>query len=194
MLTQEEISKKYSEAPPDVQALVKDPDVYDAFHLIRRTHNLHVDAAGALADLITALILGAVPLAELDAHLAEALPGVDAATREKVRADLNEHIFKPLRERKRSETPDLATVYKAALIEKLGGTLPRIEESPAKTVPSVQVPRESIVAQKLGVSPRALQTREGDGAPQPRSGAQEPSPTSTPVRYRSIDPYREPIE
>lgn len=189
MVTKEEIRKKYDEAPPDVQALVNDPEVYDAFHLIRRTHNLHLDAAGALADLINALILGIVPLTELDNHLSLVLPGVDAAQRDKIKADLDAHIFKPLRERKRAETPDLGAQYKSALVAKLSLTVPLEDErAPSSEERATPVRNtSSIVAQKLGASPSAP-------VPEPAVRPEEKGITTPRTGYRGVDPYREPVE
>lgn len=171
MITEDQIRTAFQAASPEVQAMVNSDDVFNAFHDIRRTHNLHIDHAGNLAQAINAVILEIVPFTELDTLLKEGMPGLDDATRTKVINDVNEKIFIPLR----------ASVKKAVEANPVVLQAPR-PTPPLPTVPPPPlegpVPTPSVLEQKL-----ASQT--------PPATPPTPAPPKPTPHYHGTDPYRE---
>lgn len=198
MISEEEVKRVYATASQSVKDYVNSNEVFDAFHEIRKSHNLHLDHAGNLAMAIDAVILGMRSFSELPTLLRDALPGVDDATREKVVQDVNDKIFVPLREltKKRAEAPasvptvprptsGIRAVERTLVSEAPPPVRPQPTEEKAEAPTTRPVaPQQSVVEQKM---PGVVQSSE--------SRVQSATPPKVappaPPKYHGADPYRE---
>jgi hypothetical protein len=140
IITEAEIKDVYKTAPQHLKELVDSDEVYNAFHGIRETYNLHLDHAQNLAMAIDAVILEMRPFEQLGDLLSDGLRSVDENTRNKILADINTKVFIPLRDRAKKQAEEKAadTAAKA----QAEAPKPRIQglEIKLKSIPDVQMP------------------------------------------------------
>ena len=211
--TEAEIQDAFTRAPRDIQQYVDSPVVFDAFHAIRTTHKLHLDHAANLSRAIDAVVLGLRPFEELPKLLTEALPGVDTATQAQIVTDINEKIFKPLREQTRqkaeavqkqkvsdssAQAKQLASL-KERLAEHAGLRSAQEHSEPEKPAPQgpvlVSEPTGSVIFQKLTpIAPPVSAPSAPEVAHPVETVATQPAPQSKPATYHGSDPYRESTE
>jgi hypothetical protein len=204
MIDRNEVQKVYDTAPQRVKDLVDSNEVFDAFHVIRKKYNLHLDHADNLAMVINALVLEMYPFEKLKDLLLEAMRSVDEGTRNDIIKDIDLLIFKPLRDKLVAETKAVEkpkTGIQGVSTARIQGvemklrSIPEVEIPPVPKVEQVQVteqkvvtpptPTQSVIAQKLGVRPVG-----GEIGPNVlRQDTPQPDP-KTP-RYHGSDPYRE---
>lgn len=183
MLTRDEIKKVYDAAPEPRKKLVDSDEVYDAFHEIRKKHNLHLDHAENLALAIDAVILEIEPFEKMKDLLESGMRTVDAGTRTEILKDIDELIFKPLR--KRAE--ELVVRPPAPLTSGIDGTATALHSAPPLPVapapppepatPPVALAAPPILSQKMPVVPAIEKPTQQPPVPAPK--------------YHGTDPYRE---
>lgn len=204
MIDRNEVQKVYDAAPQRVKDLVDSNEVFDAFHVIRKKYNLHLDHADNLAMVINALVLEMYPFEKLKDLLLDAMRSVDEGTRNDIIKDIDLLIFKPLRDKLVAETkaPEKPkTGIQGVSAAKIQGvemklrSIPEVDIPPLPKVESAQVveqkvvplstPTQSVIAQKLGVRPVG-----GEIGPNVlKQDAPQPEPKAP--RYHGSDPYRE---
>jgi len=203
MIDRNEVQKVYDAAPQRVKDLVDSNEVFDAFHVIRKKYNLHLDHADNLAMVINALVLEMYPFEKLKDLLLDAMRSVDEGTRNDIIKDIDLLIFKPLRDKLVAETK-VEEKPKAGIqgvsAAKIQGVevklrsipeveippIPKVEPSPVleQKVVTPPAPTQSVIAQKLGVRPVG-----GEIGPNVLKQDVQPEPKAP--RYHGSDPYRE---
>ncbi|XKT74645.1 MAG: hypothetical protein ACJKTH_00960 [Patescibacteria group bacterium UBA2163] len=184
--TAQQIKEAYSKTSPLVQQYMNSEEYIDAFSAFRTKHNLHFDELGNIANAVEAVFLGLVPTARFSEMLQEALEQ-NSALYSVVLNDVNNMLFKPFRvyldeKRKQLEEKKQEKPVPAQPLE------PSQDNTPAQ--PKVADEKISTFTEPtLGTSRREKLEEvevdafsEEDGSPQPKT------------QYKTVDPYREPIE
>ncbi|MEK7556123.1 MAG: hypothetical protein AAB523_02445 [Patescibacteria group bacterium] len=93
----EQLLEQFKKLPKDLQAAITSNDVDTAMQEISKRNHLHIDQAGELADEVGLVLLGVV---HPDDFLEDVLfrLKVDRKAAVEIVADVNEHIFKKVRE------------------------------------------------------------------------------------------------
>lgn len=122
-LTQDEFRKIYLTLPQDVKDALFSVDVANALQDIAKKYELHIDKVGVLSSAVAEIMLAIAPPHGFGKRLQDGL-GVDAAKAVEITKDINERVFKPIRE-------SLMKVHKKAghLEEKIENRKQKIEET-----------------------------------------------------------------
>lgn len=170
--TNTEFAAALEKAPQYVKDYTASKELDAAFETIRTKYALHLDDAGTLSDLIVAVVLELIPLAQFDAVVGEYIPSLKDARPNLVR-DVNETVFAPLRARAKT-TPVEA-----------------LKASPPAPTPIPKPAPNPVMATKLTTSVHEAPQHVAVTMP-PTPPPATPKPSSAPHPYSAGDPYREP--
>jgi len=93
----EELIEQYKKLPKDLQRVLASSDIDTAMQEITKRHRLHIDQAGELSDEVGLVLIGVVHPDDFLEDVAFRLR-VDKKAAQVIAADVNEHIFKKVRE------------------------------------------------------------------------------------------------
>ena len=149
--TQPQLRELYSKLPQDLKDAIFGVDAADAIESIGKKYSLLIDKIGILAEEIGSVMLGLTHPKDFISNLAKRLQ-VDQITAKSVARDVNEQIFKKVRES----------------LMKIHG----LGETPAET-PKTEKPEVKV---EIKVEPKPLEIR-----PNPPAGGPPAPPASLPV-------------
>ena len=149
--TQPQLRELYSKLPQDLKDAIFGVDAADAIESIGKKYSLLIDKIGILAEEIGSVMLGLTHPKDFISNLAKRLQ-VDQITAKSVARDVNEQIFKKVRES----------------LMKIHG----LPETPAET-PKTEKPEVKV---EIKVEPKPLEIR-----PNPPAGGPPAPPASLPV-------------
>ena len=149
--TQPQLRELYSKLPQDLKDAIFGVDAADAIESIGKKYSLLIDKIGILAEEIGSVMLGLTHPKDFISNLAKRLQ-VDQITAKSVARDVNEQIFKKVRES----------------LMKIHG----LRETPAET-PKTEKPEVKV---EIKVEPKPLEIR-----PNPPAGGPPAPPASLPV-------------
>ncbi len=193
--TAEQLEQKYNALPTSVKEAITSAKVEERVMAIGRYHKLHLDILGELADETGLVMLGLTHPRDYIRNLAERL-GVSREEATAIARDVNEQIFRPIREALKQ-------------VHGLGGGAPAAEEraleiggfAPAShlgadgDIASLEERRERLIR---GGSNASAAASTASGAPihertlsAPVRTPRERIDLSAPARH---DPYREAVE
>ncbi len=96
--TSEDILQAYKKAPEYIQDFVTLDEMKNAYNKIRTGHKLHLDQAEALSIAVNAVILDLAPLDTFPALMKEMLPTLADDERTKIVEEVNNTLFRALRD------------------------------------------------------------------------------------------------
>lgn len=100
-LTNDQFQAKFKTAPYAVRDFVMGVELEDFVASAGSKYQLHVDTLGKFSDVVTALLLGFITPTQLPKELSEL--GINSTNINTLTQDLNEKVFKPLREKIQTE-------------------------------------------------------------------------------------------
>lgn len=192
-VTEQEVRDAFRRAPDSLKSYVESDELFNAFHEIRKKHNLHLDQAGDLELALHATVLGLRQFNELPKLMQEILQGVTAEAQSAILKDFNEKVFVPLRNLSKKRAEEVLKVN-AAEKHTPGGALRAAEmQSSAEAPPPVAPLPNKAPATEASVLEQKM-PRATPPAPAVSQETSAPERPSTPPRYHGTDPYREPVE
>lgn len=192
LVTEEEIKKAYKNAPERARDYIDSDELYDAFHVIRKTHNLHLDQAGSLALMIDAIILDLAPFEKFPTMLREALGAADDATYQAVLKDVNEKVFAMFRKVTKENTVPQSVTTPTTTAPPTPARAPNTTELPPLPTPKPPSVAETKLAVTSAPAPVQQVVPPPAAVVPPHPAPTAPSPK--PPTYHGTDPYREPFE
>ena len=96
-LTPDEFRKKYAELPPNLREAYGSIKTTEILEEIGKKHGLHIDKIGELVDETGYVMLGVTPPGEFITKL-EGAAGIDRTKAKEIAFDVNEQVFKPIRD------------------------------------------------------------------------------------------------
>lgn len=171
--SQEELDKKYEEAPEIAQKMMFSAENIGIVRKIGTTHKLHVDQIGILLEEIDYVLLGLEPSSNFVKNLEESLK-VDRATAENIAQEANQEIFLKIRESLKQMEENKNTPKPEELLHELE----------QHTSPASLADKPSIFERKLS---EPVNLKPEVSTPTPATPAPE-------IPIKKIDPYHEPIE
>ena len=95
--TEQLIFEQFKQLPQDVQDAITSNRVREQIKAIGEKHQLHIDQIGSLETETTFIMIGLEPAKDYIRNIARELR-LDGATAQKIAVDVNEQIFRPVRE------------------------------------------------------------------------------------------------
>ena len=95
--TEQLIFEQFKKLPQDVQDAITSNRVREQIKAIGEKHQLHIDQIGSLETETTFIMIGLEPAKDYIRNIARELR-LDCATAQKIAVDVNEQIFRPVRE------------------------------------------------------------------------------------------------
>lgn len=154
-LTPEQYRELYRKLPPDVREVYSSVDITETMQTIGKKHGIHIDDQGELVDETGLVLLGVTHPKDYIRNIAVRLE-IDAALAKAIAGDINEQIFKPVRESLKKmhgvvegvevASPALAPLIRPAIppapvaIRKEVPPSPVVPPAPQKIVPVYQQP------------------------------------------------------
>lgn len=184
--TTQQIKEAYPKAPPLVQQYMNSEEYIDAFSAFRTKHNLHLDELGNIGNAVEAVFLGLVPTARFSEMLQEALEE-NSALYSAVLTDVNDMLFKPFRvylDEKRKQLEERKQ-EKPIATQTPGPPQEHTSTQPETTEKELPAFAEPTLGASRREKPEEVEVdafSEEDETPQPKT------------QYKTVDPYREPIE
>src|SRR3989338_4689731 len=96
-LTPDEFRAKYAALPENLREAYSSVNTTEILEEIGKKHGLHIDETGGLVDETGYVMLGVTPPQEYIKNLAEALE-IPREKAKEIAVDVNEQVFKPIRE------------------------------------------------------------------------------------------------
>lgn len=188
--TKDQIQAAYQNAPDYVRDFIVSSELDEMFSDIRTKHKLHLDDAGRLSVAINAIALELAPLDTFPALVKEALTDISGEVQGAVTAEVNDRIFKELREWARLDKEGL--LYEPETAPSPEPEATAIEAAATAPADTAQKPVDKLSeAVRQAPEEREAILDDQDGQPP------QPAPQQTPQKEKSYpgsDPYREPIE
>ncbi len=176
------IKEHFTALPPVVQKAITSADISSRMRTLAEKHRLHLDQWDKLENEVLLTLLNIEPMESLAANL-EAHVGILAQESAALVTDINEIIFRPIREAlerelghpqaKGENISDIEQIRRDAI--KAEGVVPPATTAPAPVAPGTPPPPK----------PDAKVVRG------PASGAYKPGEASTTRKAVTDDPYRE---
>jgi|CXWL01.1.fsa_nt_gi hypothetical protein len=195
-LTNDQFQAKFKTAPYAVRNFVMGVELEEFVASAGSKYQLHVDTLGKFSDVVTALLLGVITPAQLPKELSEL--GISSANISGLTQDLNEKVFKPLREQMQNEgeqetETSVAVLEKTPLLkEQVSATTSSQIKTPAAQPvarPSIQTSRPAIQHPPRPTSAPVTARQPRPQAPQPAMRPQTPPPVRPAV---SVPPQSKP--
>lgn len=95
--TNEQLREVYNKIPENIRAVISSDDTDEKIFNISQKYDLHIDTAGGLGKVTLMLMLGLLKPKDFIPELIKRLK-LDQETANKVAQEVNEQIFKPIRE------------------------------------------------------------------------------------------------
>jgi len=127
----QKLTEQFKSIPEDVRLAISSVRVADALQQIGEKHNLHIDKVGMLFDETGAVMLGLTHPSDYIKNLTKNL-GVDGDMAKSIAFDVNEQIFRPIRE----------SLKKIHRIDDEPQPVPPIQPTTPTTQPTVQKKEE----------------------------------------------------
>lgn len=163
-ITREQLMQAYGSAPRTVREYLVGAEFVELMQDLGKRYGLHVDVVGKLSMATSYLLLGLTSPSEFVSDLTEAGLFSDAAT--KITSEVNEKIFKPLREKLRGEPTGESATGKMDAPPRVGSV-----PQPAPSATVYEAPRA-----RAGMPPANL---PGAAAQTPRRPVEDATPPAT---------------
>lgn len=158
--TEAQLNEQYTKLPEVMREAIVSVETADKIMAIGKTHNLHIDQIGSLAENVGLVMLGLLSTKEFNKQIENELK-IDHVMAENIAAEVNSQIFLPIRDALRQLTeakdqlPTQADVLQeienppaAPITPPITPATPPTIEAPAAVIP----PPPSIFEQKMAGS------------------------------------------
>jgi len=197
----EQLNKKFDLLPEDIQSAISSSDVDQKIQNIGRQHNLHIDKMGELSDETGLVMLGFTHPSNFIKNI-KGRVGVDENMAREITKEINEQIFKPIKNSlmKVHETENTITDDKQSetdeQIPSKEEVLEEIERQPTNYNQTTQIAASSDQGIK-SISKDIIESKLSKPFKIPKEETEHKAgetPSTTSGGYKDIDPYREPAE
>lgn len=186
-LTPDEFRKKYAELPPNLREAYGSVKTTEILEEIGKKHGLRLDQIGELVDETGYVMLGATPPSDYVTKLEEAA-GVNREQARAVATDVNERVFKPIRDA--LKRVHKIGEYRAIPPKDMAAPITRQENIPEEKPAELMVRR---VPQNLSEE-RLTKTFSLPREEREYTVSGNGTELKEEVGKYALDPYREPIE
>jgi hypothetical protein len=178
MYNQEQLRKKFNRLPEAIKEAIASVETADTIRSISYKYNLHVDQMGELADETGLLMLGLTKPQDYVDNLFHRLKTTYPKCKD-IAKDVNEEIFKPIKESLMKVHNPMADEVEEELVESLVDSPTSQQEN--------KVEEKSIFEEKMSNMFRSPQEK----VPLEKTEDKLDTPPTPP---KHVDPYREPVE
>ena len=181
----QEVSKKLSETPEDVQDFMSSSKCISSLVAIGEKYNLHVDQTGKLSDQVVYTMIGLENLSDLHGRIIKEL-GISDDTANLIIYDLNQEVFGPIRE-------SMLAMVKQKVQAETASQNPAMSAPPAMTI-GTQSAQSSALGAKSGEA-KKYGTGGVFGVPKSEVDVKAKASDNIKVEPPKIptDPYHEPV-
>lgn len=202
--TEEQIAQMYDNLPEDLKDAIFGMEMNEIVERIGRENQLNIEQIGDLANETGMVMLGVTHPNEFIVNLAERLE-VDKEKARAIAQEINEQIFKPVRDslrkihnmREEGEEQSLSHHLEAPLpSDAKGDILKEIEKdhSEESVVPEIMRGSANPFEEKMKEGVLIAPVEEKHYIEEKPKTALLPEPEKTKSKYQGFDPYKEPIE